>query len=1276
MDLRRSDLDGLNRLAAIWKTTPGAELEAMLTGLDLTGWQDVIQYLRRLGMRENPQLVKMNICLSNNIRLTLEGAGVIQAYCRDNRITDKPFAAMIKEAITDAEPVTLGAYSAKVKLKREMPLAADDARVKEAISRWDQLGKHFRTIQRFEFVAPGGVPVRFDVSVVRENAGKPARTFQEARVTSQPVRYEIEVELTASRESIDAKRAVQHIVRGLSWLLQGRQRSFVLVSNQAADYVRASISQSPSPSGRGFKGSQGFRFPGPQPATLERKNIVEEANAEPGVPNLRTMPGGYNVTDKADGLRALLHVTDNGRVYLVDGGGRVYATGKQADPKETAGIVLDGEWIRRDRKGATVSHYYAFDILAAKGGDKSVAQLPFMIAGAMLGTADADRTRQAAMANYVRLLSAATQVVSGVPPGDNLQVGMKTFRSSAGGSDIFQTCVAATLEDAKSAPYNTDGLIFTPNAQPLPLGRGTWAEQLKWKPPHENTIDFLVIVDRERGKDGQPLANDAIGNKYRDDSGQTVRFKTLRLFVGSSRDGAFADPRATILGGEPLPTTKDDGEWREVEFRPVNPRDPMASICYVAIGEGAADPAAATGSATALDPDTDIIRTTRTGDVIQSDMIVEMAYHPERAPGWRWEPVRVRHDKTERWLASGTRKGGTMNADWVANSIWNSLHNPVSEDAIRTGHIVQCAAPVAVLAHGGRRVGARDLMKVQCMVNFHDYVKRMLLKRILAPGSSVCDLAMAEGDDIGKWIAASVSYAFGCDVQAAAINGPDDGAYRRLLNKMVELGGRDRVPPMTFVQADAARQLTTGDAGMTAEDSTLLRQVFAPSGPGAGGFDTVSCMFAMNYIFRDEATLAGFLTNLADTIKVGGYFVGCYRDGDSVARLLATSDDVSVVGRDGKADAWMMTKQYGARIGSTVPPTEAGLGLAVEVDFMLAGNTRTEYLVSWSYLLSRLSECGLELLTAEEITTLGLPASMQMFNETWSVADETGDKFAMTDAIRRLSFMNRWFVLRRRSAQRPAPPSVVAAPPTGLTEELQTAPVGEDVIHLSPVAEESENQSADAEVSAGVTAEVTAEAKTEPEAPFVINQVATEPDTRLGDELSDWPRYMSVGGDVELDDLDNPSVKYGSIEAAIASAMYQKASDKPELGPTLFSVTGAIHQRYVSERDNAATATTAAKNKSAAIRLATGKIKMKALKVAFDQAKWDSVKGDLYKAYLAQRFAKDVRFRAMVQAITAKGGAIMYANGKEPTELGVGVLDDGTIVGGENKIGKWIQALA
>jgi hypothetical protein len=1293
MDLRRSDLDGLSRLADLWKTTPGAEFEAMLTGVDLTSWQDVIQYLRSLGMRENPQIVKMNICLSNDIRLTLEGAGAIQAYCRDNRIADKPFVAMLKENIADAVPVTLGSYAARAKLKREIPLAADDARVKEAIARWDALGKHFRNIQRFEFVAPGGIPIRFDVSIVRENAGRPARTFQEARVTTQPPHYEIEVELIAKRETTEAKAAVAHIVRGLSWLLQGRQRSFVLVSQQGAEIVRDSVAGifGLGAVGSGRRGATNrnrggpqptFRFPGPQPATLERRHIAAEA--DPGVPSLRFVPGGYNVTDKADGLRCLLYVADNGKIFLIDAGGRVYATGKQIDAG-WRGLVLDGEWVRRDRTGRTVSHYLAFDILAGKGGS-SVAAMPFKIVGAMLTSAAAADTREARMAQAVGALGAAAQTVRGVPASQDLQIGMKTFRA-AEGADIFREA-AVTLESAASAKYNTDGLIFTPNAMPLPVGRGTWPEQLKWKPPHENTIDFLVIVDRERTKTGAPTPVEAVGTKFREDSGQTVRYKTLRLFVGSNKDVAFADPRRTVLGGEALPQTLHEGEWHEVEFRPTEPRDPMAAICYVAIGEGAGDPAGAAPAALALDTDSDLIRCTRSGDVIQSDMIVEMAYHPERAPGWRWEPVRVRHDKTERWLAQQAtgegKRGGTMNADWVASSIWTTLHNPVSEDAVRTGSIVECAAPAALAAPLGyavRRTPTRDLMKTQCMRNFHnEYIKRrILLGSTVKAGATVCDLAMGRGEDIPKWIAAPAGHVFGCDVAAANLNDTHDGAYRRLMNKMIALGGRDRVPSMVFTQADAARRLSTGDAGLTEEDRALLRQEFGPAGGMVNGADVVSCMFAVHYMFRDEDTLAGFLTNLADTVKVGGFFVGCGLDGDAITRAFVGAavggggTGNTIVGRDGATDTWMMTKRYGAGVGAAVPPSAAGLGLSVDLDFIAGGESRTEYLVSWPYFQSRLAEVGLELLTAEEMAALGLPASTQMFSDTWASADT---KYEMSESLQRLSFMHRWWVLRRRADRRPAPPQAAPAPPAMEALTQMRAATG-----AAAVPEEEAVQIELPEPPAPAPAPAPAPP---PTGPFLINgPMRVDPENRLGDPaLADWPRYLTLGIQHEIADMADPAIKYPSVEAAVGSARYQQASDKPALGPTLFNVGGRIHQFFVADRAKlvAAGASAAIQEKSvddevAMVREQVSPAKMKKYGATWNKAAWDAQKEMVYKTYLAQRYASDEKFRSILQRIKAAGGEIMYANGADPNEMGVGVDLGGQIVGGENKIGKWLMGL-
>lgn len=1259
MDLRRKDFDEILAQARMWKTTPGAELEVAVQRLDITGWQDIVQGLRSLGMREAPQLVKLNICLQNDIRFTLEGTGVIQAYCEDNRISDKPFTAMVKETIAGTNPVDIALYGVKSKIKRELPLAADDVRVKEALGRWDSLIKYFRMIQRFEFTAPNGLGLRFDISVIRSGGSKSTRTFQEARVSSQPSTYEAEVELTAGRDTLTPEAATSLIIRGTSWMLQGLQRSYVLVSNPASRYVTDSLAQI-------FKTGRGFRYPGPQPATLERRNM--ELMQEPGVASL--LKTGYNVTDKADGLRCLLFVAENGRIFLVDGGGRVYATGKEG-PKDMGGLVLDGEWIRKDRKGATVSHFYAFDILATRG-DTKVTSLPFLVPGSKV------ETRHAAMSAAVSALATSKQAVK-VPVAQEIQIGVKSFRTA---DNIFRDAAAIVLDDAVTAPYVTDGLIFTPNADPLPLGRGTWAAQLKWKPASHNTIDFLVVIDKERGPDGAPTEVDLVATKVREDSGATVQHKTLRLFVGSKRDAAFADPRKTVTSGEPLPASLDDGEYRAVEFRPSEPRDPMAAICYVALGEGGDDPAGAAPAANRLDAPSDIVCTS--GDIIQSNMIVEMAYYPERAPGWRWVPMRIRHDKTERLQRS---LSGTMNADWVAGSIWSSLHNPVTTDMVKSGVIVEClSAPQSPgsAVYYNRKAPRRDLMKTQCLRNFHnDYVKRdLLLKKTLQPGGTLCDLAMGKAGDLHKWIALGASYVFGCDYAANGINDPQDGAYARLLTKMIEMGGRDRVPPMVFVQADAAVPLKSPDAGIAPEDKVMIRQEF-DTGRASQGFDVVSCMFALHYMFRDATTLHGFLTNLADTVKVGGYFVGCGFDGDAVASMLAGQDSVS--GRDGDTDIWTVTKRYGS---ATLAANESGLGLAVDVDFISIGETYTEYLVSWDYLKERAAEIGLELLTPEDQAALGLTASTQMFREALETA---GKRYDMSDALKRYSFLNRWYIFKRVENKQPAP----------LTYEARI-PKPPVLTQMAP----SEKAVTYDEAPKLVVSEVGPVQPNGSAKPFLIDPGLE--DDRLGPENKDWPRYLSLGTLVPDSILDKirpnpgsvggggtmaaePSILYPSVEAAIAAAKFQVATDKPELGPQIFRIEGALHQKFETERQRLAGNEAALKktvdDQVAQTRVLSGKAKMKGFKATWNQEEWEAEKEAVYKKYLEARYEVDDRFKELVDRVVelakanpikAEDGTVytepILVNGTEPTELGVGVRG-GVLVGGQNRVGKWIASL-
>jgi hypothetical protein len=47
----------------------------------------------------------------------------------------------------------------------------------------------------------------------------------------------------------------------------------------------------------------------------------------------------------------------------------------------------------------------------------------------------------------------------------------------------------------------------------------------------------------------------------------------------------------------------------------------------------------------------------------------------------------------------------------------------------------------------------------------------------------------------------------------------------------------------------------------------------------------------------------------------------------------------------------------------------------------------------------------------------------------------------------------------------------------------------------------------------------------------------------------------------------------------------------------------------------------------------------------------------------------------MIQAIKAKGGEILFVNGTDPSYLGVGVRVDGSISGGDNRVGRWMMNL-
>jgi hypothetical protein len=120
---------------------------------------------------------------------------------------------------------------------------------------------------------------------------------------------------------------------------------------------------------------------------------------------------------------------------------------------------------------------------------------------------------------------------AGVSESNKILVSAKKFLFAGDGMTIFQAC-AAVLDSSKF--YHTDGLILTPNTLPLPQKPGVkFAEQLKWKPAEDNSVDFLVEFDKDQSK------IDIVTTGVKPGTGETVQHKSLRLYVGSELDPAY-----------------------------------------------------------------------------------------------------------------------------------------------------------------------------------------------------------------------------------------------------------------------------------------------------------------------------------------------------------------------------------------------------------------------------------------------------------------------------------------------------------------------------------------------------------------------------------------------------------------------------------------------------------------------------------------------------------------------------------------------------------------
>jgi hypothetical protein len=491
------------------------------------------------------------------------------------------------------------------------------------------------------------------------------------------------------------------------------------------------------------------------------------------------------------------------------------------------------------------------------------------------------------------------------------------------------------------------------------------------------------------------------------------------------RRHGFVNPYEDIVQNKVIEydTSNNRDRYKPVPFQPTNPFDTKACFANIMLVEDGAK---------------ELSMFTTEGEYFEEDTIVEFSYDTSKPAGWRWTPLRVRYDKTTE-LKSGLKNYG--NAYHVANSNWQSIHNPITKEMISSGsgipdYIEESGEEENGAANEGvyyNRVG-NETNLTRGLRDFHNlYVKNKLITSIANRGDTLIDYAVGKAGDLSKWNNANLSFVFGVDISHDNIHNRLDGACARYLR---DRATRKNTPAALFVNGDSGLNIRSGEAFKTQKDKEIVRAVFGNGpkdakflgqgvynqyGTGAKGFNISSCQFALHYFLESKASMHRFLRNLTECTAVNGYFIGTCFDGKTIFQLLRDkSEGESFTIMDGERKMFELTKMYSQ---TGFPSDESCLGFPINVYQETIGKTFREYLVNFEYFTQMMENYGFALLGKRDAPKQ-LPNGTGLFGEMFSAMEmetrmdprkmsDYKNAHLMTSDEKQISFMNRYFVFRK-----------------------------------------------------------------------------------------------------------------------------------------------------------------------------------------------------------------------------------------------------------------------
>lgn len=916
-------LDEVISFVDIAKKDPKAELECkLLSGKIQT--KDVadriLKSIQTLAVGLQTEEHRLSIAYADGNRVIIKEAGNIHKLCVNNSFKEIPLEVERKQKYFEGnlgkrDMIDAPEASARFTLRSEQVLRRD----------WegnpsDPKG-HIRMIHRKSFHTAANL-FRIDFSMVKS---RPMNSKQSIRdMLKQAHSYELEIEFENKASPIDNKLIVEDLLKIMTVISQAYyQTPFLLPVSDIHRYQQE------------FKMTSNVFL---NPVTMSRRHLNSE--------NPHNILKDYTVTNKADGSRAGLYVARDRRLIMITPSLQITWTGITALDDANTGDFIDGEYLADKRL------FCIFDVYRFRNRD--TRGLPLM-------KSDEDtmknplNSRLGCARVFVEDLRSKFQMT---PSLTQLRIETKLFL--AGDGIAMEECIQSLLDT--KFEYETDGLIFTPRNSPVAPASDrkgkTWLRVYKWKPPHLNTIDFLVKISADETFD--PI--------------DSVKAKKAELYVSRTPGEDIVYPRETMTG-EYVPRKLPDDLQKVAEtntrvpsvFQPTVPRDPDAYQLLIPLNEKN-------------------LTVDSTGNRVEDNTIIECAYDTETH---RWTILRTRYDKTYQYRVLHEPQYGNDIA--TANSVWTSMHIPVTDDMIR-----KFASIPPDDTYEDDMYYRDDLKRGSRIFNdvydFHNRIKDDLYKQNITKDDTLLELAVGRGGDLNKWKRVHPSKVVGVDISLSNITSPTQGsAVRYIMDKRKH--PHDYLPPCLFVQGDmSVYPLFEQDDKympiLTGKESAPTE--YLSKFEGLTSFGAISCQFALHYACETEDIFRAFAKNLQKYGK--GVFFGTCSDGKSIYSLLAGRKSYMFGSK--KQVSGEYTKEYDDRETWTEE-----FGMPVKVFLESFDKPAIEYLVPFEKVTSILEEHGWEL------------EDTKLFSELY--ASQTG--ITLTQEQQAFSFLNRTFVFKRSS---------------------------------------------------------------------------------------------------------------------------------------------------------------------------------------------------------------------------------------------------------------------